>query len=61
MKRVKRDHFGYCMVHVHQTDRRMSGGPYPTMEGAIEAHDPFNGAVYWPLRNVIPYLGRIGL
>lgn len=31
------------------------------MAYAIEAYDPFNDRTYWPLRNVIPYLGRMGV
>lgn len=40
----KREHFGSCRVA--QTwiavPRDYPGWPYPTMEGAIEALDPFN-------------------
>jgi hypothetical protein len=32
-----------------------------TMAHAIERYDPFNAEAYWPLRNVIPYLGRMGV
>lgn len=39
----------------------VASGPYPTMEGAIKALDPFNLAIYWPLRLVIPHLGRMGV
>lgn len=37
------------------------GALYPSMERAVEALDPFNGETYWPLRNVVPYLGRMGV
>lgn len=55
----KREHWGSCRVEVSRRGF-YSSGPYPTMEGAIEALDPFNGAIYWPLRSVWAYLGRVG-
>lgn len=36
-------------------------GTLPTMAMAIETLDRFNHETYWPLRNVIPYLGRMGV
>lgn len=45
----------------HSIARSRWAGTYPTMVGAIEALDPFNDATYWPLRNVIPYLSRMGV
>lgn len=36
---MKREHWGVCWVLWDG----IKGGPYPTMEGAIEALDPFQG------------------
>lgn len=37
-------------------------GPGPAnLEAAITDMDPFNDEIYWPLRNVIDYLGRMGV
>jgi hypothetical protein len=58
--RGKREHWGACMVRVI-TGALSSGGPYPTMEGAIDALDPFQRAIHWPLGNVQGYLGRMGV
>lgn len=38
MRRNRREHFGSCYVQIGS-----GGGPYPCMEGAIEALDPFQG------------------
>lgn len=57
----KREHWGACLVRrIESASPNSTAWPYPTMEGAIEALDPFNSATYWPLRNVVPYLGRMG-
>jgi hypothetical protein len=36
-------------------------GPHQTMAQTIQAMDRFNDEIYWPLRNVIDYLGRMGV
>ena len=57
---MKREHFGVCYVSTRRPLKPgTTWGTDPTMEGAYQALDPFNDATYWPLRNVIPYLGRM--
>ena len=43
---MKREHFGACNVLVRKANRPLGfqwSGSYPTMEGAIDELDPFQG------------------
>lgn len=55
-------HLHWCFVHTQCPEGCLHAEMgRSNMAYAIEAYDPFNDQTYWPLRNVIPYLGRMGL
>ena len=53
----KREHFGLCRISFTRNGVTVPGmGGYPTMQGAIEALDPFNAR---PLLHIeAPYVQR---
>jgi hypothetical protein len=58
----RREHWGACLVRVAYPSQTVTHAwPYPTMEGAIMTHDPFQHTTHWPLCNVGNYLGRMGV
>lgn len=62
MAKASREYTERC--YWAQTDnqgRLMQSGIAMTLPVAAGILDPFNDETYWPLRNVIPYLGRMGV